>query len=72
MPRPYRTIGYPGVPILFVLAITALVLSTLIKSPRESLLGLGLVALGLPFYFYWRGSRAGYLGGKPAEEPLQR
>jgi APA family basic amino acid/polyamine antiporter len=72
LPRPYRTIGYPWVPILFVLAVTALVVSTAIKSPRESLLGLGLVALGFPFYFHWRGSRAAYLGGKPAEQPLQR
>lgn len=54
MPRPYRTIGYPFVPILFVAAITALVLSTLVKSPRESLMGLGIIALGIPFYLYWR------------------
>ena len=51
--RPYRTIGYPVIPIVFVLAIACLVGSTLIKSPRESLMGLGLIALGLPFYFYW-------------------
>ena len=31
--------------------------STLIKSPRESLMGLGLIALGLPFYYYWNGRR---------------
>jgi len=54
MPRPYRTIGYPYVPMVFVLGITCLVVSTLLKSPRESLMGLGLVALGIPFYFYWR------------------
>lgn len=54
MPRPYRTLGYPVVPIVFVLGITCLVLSTLLKSPRESLMGLGLISLGLPLYFYWR------------------
>ena len=54
MPRPYKTLGYPFVPLAFVLAISCLVISTLIKSPRESLLGLGLIALGLPFYFYWK------------------
>jgi APA family basic amino acid/polyamine antiporter len=54
MDRPYRTIGYPFVPIIFVLAISCLVASTLIKSPRESFMGLGLIALGLPFYFYWK------------------
>ncbi len=52
--RPYRTLGYPVVPVVFVLGITCLIISTLWKSPRESLMGLGLIALGLPFYFYWR------------------
>jgi APA family basic amino acid/polyamine antiporter len=54
LPRPYRTLGYPVVPVVFVLGITCLVISTLWKSPRESLMGLVLVALGLPFYFYWK------------------
>ncbi len=58
MPRPYRTLGYPFVPIVFVLGIACLVVSTLLKSPRESLMGLGLVSLGLPFYFYWKRQRS--------------
>lgn len=52
--RPYRTVGYPFVPVLFVIVAFCVVLSTLIDSPRESFLGLGLIALGLPFYFHWR------------------
>ncbi|MBI4874792.1 MAG: amino acid permease [Acidobacteria bacterium] len=52
--RPYRTLGYPFVPVLFVLASLALTISTLIDSPRESLLGLGLIFAGLPFYFHWK------------------
>ncbi len=58
LPRPYRTLGYPVVPIVFVLGIACLVVSTLLKSPRESLLGLGLISLGLPFYFYWKSRRS--------------
>jgi APA family basic amino acid/polyamine antiporter len=54
LPRPYRTLGYPVVPVVFVIAIACLVVSTLLKSPRESLMGVVLVSLGLPFYFYWR------------------
>lgn len=54
MPRPYRTIGYPVLPVLFVLSATGLVLSTLVKSPRESLLGLALIVAGIPFYFHWK------------------
>jgi basic amino acid/polyamine antiporter, APA family len=51
--RPYRTFGYPVVPAVFVMSALGLVISTLINSPRESLLGLSLVLLGLPFYYYW-------------------
>ena len=53
-PRPYRAWGYPVVPALFILASLALVWNTLAEKPRESLLGLGFVALGLPAYAYWR------------------
>ena len=54
LPRPYRTLGYPLVPVLFVLVAILLVLSTLIHSPRESVMGLVLIAIGLPFYFHWK------------------
>jgi APA family basic amino acid/polyamine antiporter len=54
LPRPYRTPGYPFVPIAFVVIATAFVISTLSDSPRESLMGLALIVLGLPFYFYWK------------------
>jgi basic amino acid/polyamine antiporter, APA family len=53
VPRPYRTLGYPVIPILYVLGSFALVWNTLVERPTESIAGLGLVALGLPFYFYW-------------------
>jgi APA family basic amino acid/polyamine antiporter len=52
--RPYRTWGYPVVPILFVAGALVLLLSTAIDRPRESLMGIGLILLGLPFYSYWR------------------
>ena len=58
LPRPYRTLGYPWVPILFVLVATILVLSTLKDSPRESIMGIGLILLGLPFYFHWKKAKA--------------
>ncbi|MCW5979472.1 MAG: amino acid permease [Bryobacteraceae bacterium] len=55
--RPYRTLGYPAVPVLFILAAACLLISTLIESPRESLMGLVLIFAGLPFYFYWKNRR---------------
>jgi amino acid transporter len=52
--RPYRVLGYPIVPALFVGVAGLLLISTIQTRPRESLMGLGLMALGIPFYFYWK------------------
>jgi basic amino acid/polyamine antiporter, APA family len=54
--RPYRTWGYPVVPLVFIVGSAAFVLNTLVEKPTESLAGLGLLALGLPAYFYWKRS----------------
>lgn len=54
LPRPYRTWGYPVVPALFLLACLLLVGNTLAERPTESLLGLGLLVLGLPAYAMFR------------------
>jgi len=59
LPRPYRVWGYPWVPVLFVLVALALLFSTFRTSPRESGIGLGLIVLGLPFYFHWRKQKSG-------------
>jgi APA family basic amino acid/polyamine antiporter len=53
-PRPYRTWGYPIVPIVFIIGSMAFVANTLMERPMESLAGLGLLALGLPAYWYWQ------------------
>jgi APA family basic amino acid/polyamine antiporter len=52
-PRPYRVIGYPVVPGLFVLFCACLVAVTVYNKPREAGLGLGLILAGLPLYFYF-------------------
>jgi basic amino acid/polyamine antiporter, APA family len=59
MPRPYRVWGYPLVPIVFVLVAAALLYATLRESPRESGMGLGLIGIGLPFYYYWKRRESG-------------
>lgn len=52
--RPYRVLGYPFVPAIFVLVAIALLYSTMQNSPRESWIGLVLIIVGMPFYFYWK------------------
>jgi len=53
-PRPYRTWGYPWVPGLFILACLPLIGNTLHEKPVESLLGLGLLVLGVPAFLIVR------------------
>ncbi len=57
-PRPYRAAGFPLIPALFVLGMLLLTINTLMTAPRESLLGLALIAAGLPAYAFWRRKRA--------------
>ena len=54
LPRPYRVIGFPVVPVLFIGVACLLLVSTILTRPRESFMGLALMAAGVPFYFYWR------------------
>jgi APA family basic amino acid/polyamine antiporter len=50
----YRAWGYPIVPLLFLVTTGWLLISTLITSPVRSLIGLALVALGIPVYHFTR------------------
>jgi APA family basic amino acid/polyamine antiporter len=52
--RPYRVWGYPIVPIAFIAGASFMVVNTLTTRPVQSLLGLGLLVLGLPVYFRGR------------------
>jgi basic amino acid/polyamine antiporter, APA family len=53
-PRPYRTPGYPVIPLIFILVAIALLVNTLVTARLEALLGLALIALGLPVYAFFR------------------
>jgi basic amino acid/polyamine antiporter, APA family len=55
--RPYKTLGYPMMPVVFVLVATWLVINTLVNKRVESVTGLVLIALGLPLYFYFKTRR---------------
>lgn len=54
--RGYKVIGYPVVPILFLLFCIAICVMTLINQPFEALMGLALIASGLPVY-WWLGRK---------------
>jgi APA family basic amino acid/polyamine antiporter len=52
--RKYKVIGYPFVPIFFVLFCVSLLFVTIFNQPYEALFGLGLIATGIPFYLFWK------------------
>jgi APA family basic amino acid/polyamine antiporter len=51
--RPYRIWGYPVVPALFLFVTAYLLVNTLVATPGRALVGLGLIAAGLPVYAYF-------------------
>ncbi len=53
----FRTPGYPWLPGLFVLVAIAVVLSVIRTAPERSAVGVALLALGVPVY-YWSKARA--------------
>jgi APA family basic amino acid/polyamine antiporter len=54
MARPYKTWGYPIVPVVFILFAIWLMVNTIIEAPRDAAIGAGIIVLGLPLYFYWQ------------------
>lgn len=54
LPRPYRVIGYPVTPLLY-LGTLLWYLSTLLSTRLpQTLIGIAIVSAGLPFFLYWR------------------
>jgi APA family basic amino acid/polyamine antiporter len=52
--RPYRTWGYPWVPILFILINLGIAAATLVEKPLDALRGVVIVSLGVPAYLFWK------------------
>ena len=55
--RPYKVWAYPFLPVAFAAAALMIILNALVRSPRESAAGLGLVLLGIPVYLIWTKTR---------------
>jgi APA family basic amino acid/polyamine antiporter len=54
LPRPYRTWGYPVVPLLFLLASLGMVVNALWTDPVNTGITFGIILAGLPAYYAWR------------------
>jgi amino acid transporter len=52
--RPYRTFGYPVVPVLFLLGALFLLGNYLVSEPTAFLIDIGVILVGIPVFFFWR------------------
>lgn len=52
-PRPYRTIGYPVLPVLYIIMAVFIDGVLLLYKPQYTWPGLILVLCGIPVYFFW-------------------
>jgi APA family basic amino acid/polyamine antiporter len=52
--RPYRTFGYPVVPLIYIVLAGLFILDLAYLAPSTSGIGYVLVATGIPVYFVWR------------------
>ncbi|NOT35862.1 MAG: amino acid permease [Saprospiraceae bacterium] len=52
--RPYKAIGYPYLPILYIILAAAFCLNLIINKPEFCVPSLFIVLLGVPVYYIWR------------------
>lgn len=55
--RPYKVVGYPVVPAIFIGAAIYLVINALMTQPLWTSVTFGVVLLGLPVYYLWFANR---------------
>jgi basic amino acid/polyamine antiporter, APA family len=54
LPRPYRTWGYPVVPILFLVGSLGMVLNALWTDPVNTGITFAIILVGVPIFYLWR------------------
>lgn len=52
--RPYKAIGYPVIPAIYILITVTIMMILLIYKPGYTFPGLIIVLLGIPVYYLWR------------------
>lgn len=57
-PRPYKVWGYPVVPAVFIIFCLFLIGNTVMARPREAIIGLFLIFLGIPVYYWFSKKKA--------------
>ena len=61
MPRPYKGLGYPVVPAVFIVPVGWLVVNALISEPISTGITLTVILTGIPIYYvFFRSDREGF------------
>lgn len=56
-PRPFRALGYPVTPAIYVLASFAIVVNAFYTDLRRTLIGSAIILAGIPLYFWFKRKR---------------
>ena len=56
-PRPFKALGYPFTPAIFVLFSLVMVVNAIYRQPLATGTGLLVIASGIPLYLYYRRGR---------------
>jgi APA family basic amino acid/polyamine antiporter len=67
-PRPYKALGYPVLPALYILLASWICIVLLRYKPQYTWPGLVLVLLGIPVYLFWSSRKKQTLSGLQAKE----
>ncbi|MGD0342519.1 MAG: amino acid permease [Bacteroidales bacterium] len=62
IPRPYKAVGYPVVPALYILTTVTIMIILLIYKPKYTGMGLLIVMIGIPVFYIWRKINSKALG----------
>ncbi len=52
--EPFRVPGHPWTTLLFAISILLVALTTTLRYPADSFIGLGIILAGVPIYYLWR------------------
>ncbi|MBX7171090.1 MAG: amino acid permease [Pyrinomonadaceae bacterium] len=70
--RPYKALGYPFIPAIYIIAATVICAVLLIYKPSTSIPGLIIVLTGVPVFFVWQSMGAkNYAPTQTEEKPVE-
>jgi APA family basic amino acid/polyamine antiporter len=73
MARPYKAIGYPVLPMIYIILASCICILLFVYKPAFTWPGLGIFLLGIPIYYFVRGrNEAGPDTGELADDPGEK